>query len=280
MELRQDRRSRSKKTGFWLRCRVLLGLGCSALIMLGGTLLILLIGCVTLFRARRLYSEVLVKWMARAGLWCCGIKFLQHRDFELTERQTVYISNHTSSLDMLVLTAVGLPRTRYFLSGFLRRIIPIGVIGYVMGVFWTALQKYPEKRTRLFQHAERTLRHTGESVFLTPEGQQIGCFNKGAFHLATNLSAPIQPIFINIPDDVDPGPWTTNKNLDLRPGRVDIYFKPPIDTANWMLKDLEANRDSVRDFYTEWQEELAAANVQSTETEHHQPSRVGSDVTT
>ena len=34
--------------------------------------------------------------------------------------QTVYVSNHSSTLDVFVLIALGLPRTRFFLSGFLQ----------------------------------------------------------------------------------------------------------------------------------------------------------------
>lgn len=256
MEMRQDHRANRRKTAWNVRCRVVLGLACCVFILVVGTAVSLIVGCVTLFRARRLVNEWLVKWMARAGLWCCGVRVNVHRPFDWPTKQTVYISNHTSSLDLLVLTSVGLPNTRYFLSGFLRKIVPIGIIGYVLGVFWTPPQSKPEMRTALFQRAERTLRRTGESVFLTPEGQQVGRFNKGAFHLATNLSAPIQPIYVDIPIDVDPGPWLGNEKFDLRPGTVNVYFKPPIDTAHWKIQDLESNRDSVREFYADWASEL------------------------
>jgi len=216
-------------------------------------LVLLALGCLTLFRTRRLYATI-VTWMARAGLCCCGVRVHVHQPFDFPEQQTVYIANHSSALDMFVVTSLGLPNTRYFLSGFLRKIVPIGVIGYILGAFWTAPQTKPAQRTQLFQRAERVLRRTGESVFLTPEGQQIGKFNKGAFHLATNLTAPIQPIFISIPSEVDPGPWIGNENLDLRPGSVNVYFKPAIPTERWNLEDLEANRDFVRDVYAGYAE--------------------------
>jgi 1-acyl-sn-glycerol-3-phosphate acyltransferase len=256
METRQDQRVNRRKTPWNIRCRVIWGLVCCGFILVVGTAVLLLVGCVTLFRVRRFYAEVFVKWMARAGLWCCGVRVIVDRPFDWPTDQTVYISNHTSSLDLFVLISLGLPNTRYFLSGFLRKIVPLGIIGYVLGVFWTAPQSKPEMRTALFQRAEKTLRRTGESVFLTPEGQKIGRFNKGAFHLATNLSASIQPIYVDIPLDVDPGPWVGNQNLDLRPGIVNVYFKPSIDTTQWKIQDLESNRDSIRDFYADWASEL------------------------
>lgn len=257
METRKDQRDGRGKTSWGVRCRVVLGLACCVAILVVGAAFLLVVGCFTLFRARRLYAEGLVKWMARTGLWCCGVRVNVNRPFDWPTEQTVYISNHKSSLDLFVLTSLGLPNTRYFLSGFLRKIVPLGIVGYVLGVFWTAPQTKPQKRTELFQRAERILRRTGESVFLTPEGQQIGLFNKGAFHLATNLAAPIQPIYVDIPVDVDPGPWIGNEDIDLRPGNVNIYFKPPIDTTGWTLEDLESNRDSIRDLYADWAGELA-----------------------
>jgi 1-acyl-sn-glycerol-3-phosphate acyltransferase len=54
------------------------------------------------------------------------------------------------------------------------------------------------------------LERTGESVYLSPEGERVtggrvGHFNKGAFHLATDLHAPIVPLFLRIPRAMDPG---------------------------------------------------------------------------
>ena len=48
------------------------------------------------------------------------------------------------------------------------------------------------------------LRRTGQSVFLSPEGTrvrtgEIGPFNKGAFHLAGDLGAPLLPLYIAVP---------------------------------------------------------------------------------
>jgi 1-acyl-sn-glycerol-3-phosphate acyltransferase len=161
---------------------------------------------------------------------------------------------------MFVIIALGLPNSRYFLSGFLRKFLPLWLIGWLIGIFWTALQKYPERRTKIFQNAERVLRRTGESVFLTPEGQVTWRFNKGAFHLATALRAPILPIYILIPNDVDPGPWFGGDGLTARPGEVHVHYKPPIETSQWRLADLDANRNRVREMYLAWKQELLATH--------------------
>jgi hypothetical protein len=39
------------------------------------------------------------------------------------------------------------------------------------------------------------------------------------------------------------------------PGRIDVHFKPAIDTSAWQLSDLVANKESVRDRFVEWHRE-------------------------
>jgi 1-acyl-sn-glycerol-3-phosphate acyltransferase len=112
------------------------------------------------------------------------------------------------------------------------------------------------KRVRCFQHAERVLRRTGESVYLSPEGRRvtdgaIGHFNKGAFHLATNLRVPLLPLYIDIPPDVDPG-----RGHLVVPGTVEVHVLPEVPTEGWVLDDLLANKASVREAFVSFQEHL------------------------
>ena len=98
-------------------------------------------------------------------------------------------------------------------------------------IFWTVPQEFPEKRREIFKRADRILRETGDSVYLSPEGKrvttgEIGHFNKGSFHLATSLHAPIVPIYFAIPREINPG-----MGYDAKPGTIDVYFLPPIDTS-------------------------------------------------
>jgi 1-acyl-sn-glycerol-3-phosphate acyltransferase len=221
--------------------------------------LMLATAALTLFQARRFYAEVLMKSLGRLILWLWGVRVVVHAPMTFPQQQTIYISNHSSTLDMFVLVALGLPNTRFFLSGYLRKIIPFGVIGYLTGIFWTVPQAYPQQRTRIFQAAEKTLRRTGESVYLSPEGMRvvtgkIGHFNKGAFHLATALGVPIVPFYIRIPRTGDPG-----MGVDARPGTIEVIVKPVISTAGWQLVELEQNRDVVRNLFVRWHEELNTA---------------------
>jgi 1-acyl-sn-glycerol-3-phosphate acyltransferase len=234
----------------------------AALVVLGAA-------AATAFRARRFYVEVLCRGFARALLRLLGVRLVVHNDRPWPVTQTVYISNHTSGLDVFVLLALALPNTRFFLSGFflsgfLRAIVPMGIIGQLAGTFWTVPQIYPRRRVRVFQRADRILRRTGESVYLSPEGMRVqtgemGAFNKGAFHLAGSLGAPLLPLYLAVPlpehlypTGTDrPSDYTVRTNLksflmDFRPCEVHVYVDSPIDTSAWRLEDLDRNRQMVR----------------------------------
>lgn len=226
---------------------VLLALASAALISVTALVLIP-VGMLTLFRARPLY--------ARCARWCClailrlyGIRVRVHQTRPFPDTQTIYISNHSSTVDLFVLVALGLPRCRFFMGGFLRKYVPLGYVAWLMGTFFTVPQHRPADRTRIFQRAEQMLRRTSESVYLSPEGGRIttgrmGHFNKGAFHLATNLKAPIVPLYFAIPRHSDPG-----RGYDARPGTVHVHVLPAIDTSNWTVADVAVNTERVRTMF-------------------------------
>lgn len=219
----------------------------------------------TLFRARRLYARV-ATLTARAVLRVWSLRVVVHRDEPLPAAQTVYVSNHSSTIDLFVLVALGLPDTRFFLSGDLRKLLPLGFIARLMGTFFTAPQSRPAERVRIFSRADAALRRTGESVYLSPEGARItsggiGRFNKGAFHLATSLRAPIVPLYFAIPPEIDPG-----RGYDARPGTVHVHVKPAIDTSAWRLADLAANTRAVRRQFIQWHREHRGADCARSES--------------
>jgi 1-acyl-sn-glycerol-3-phosphate acyltransferase len=214
-----------------------------------GSIVMLIVAGMTCFLARRFYSEVLARGLGAGVLQIWGVRLRAHGAPQRERAQTVYVSNHTSTIDLFALIALGLPRTRFFLSGFLKKLVPLGIVGSLIRVFWTVPQEYPEERRRIFKRADRILRATGDSVYLSPEGMrvttgEIGCFNKGSFHLATSLHAPIVPIYFAIPPSMNPG-----MGYDAKPGTIDLHFLPPIDTSHWTVEDVEGNRDAVRDLF-------------------------------
>jgi len=230
--------------------------GASFAVLTAGALLMLACAVSTLFLTPRFYRERIGAPIGRLILRIWGIDYEVHGAPAPADVQAVYVSNHTSSLDPFVLIALALPNTRFFLSGFLRKLLPLGLIGYLIGIFWTVPQQYPERRRRIFERAARILRRTGESVYLSPEGQritngEIGPFNKGSFHLATALRAPIVPMYLQIPRASNPG-----RGLHARPGTIHVHFRAPVDTRSWRVEDLALNRDRMRELYVSWHSEL------------------------
>ncbi|MCI0517087.1 MAG: 1-acyl-sn-glycerol-3-phosphate acyltransferase [Woeseiaceae bacterium] len=225
------------------------------LLMTLGSIAMLLVALLTAFRARRYYSEQMAARLGRWSLRIWGVRLIVHDAPAETTEQRVYISNHTSTIDVFALIGLALPNTRFFMSGFLRKLLPLGLIGYLVGTFWTVPQVYPEKRVEIFRRAESVLRRSGESVYLSPEGKRVttgdvGAFNKGSFHLATVLRAPILPFYIATPPELDPG-----MGYCAGPGEVHVYFKPAIVTTGWKLEDLVKNKERVRDLFVEWHHE-------------------------
>src|SRR3954468_23307243 len=145
----------------------------SFVVLTVGAVVMLAVAVPTLFLARRFYSEVIGRAIGVAILRLWNVRYIEHHLSPLPRRQAVYISNHTSTIDVFLLIALGLPRARFFLSGFLRKMIPLGVIGYLIRIFWTVPQEFPEKRRRIFARADRILRRSGDSVYLSPEGMRV-----------------------------------------------------------------------------------------------------------
>ncbi len=234
--------------------RIVFGLraGATLVLMSVGALVMLVIATLTLFQCRRFYSEGIATPLGRLALKIWGIRIRVHGHWPVAKGQVVYVSNHTSTIDLFALIALGLPNTRYFLSGFLRKLVPLGVIGYCIGIFWTVPQDLQARRIEIFQRAAGVLRRTGESVYLSPEGERIttgdiGHFNKGSFHLALALGVPIVPVFIAIPPAINPG-----KGLNAASGMIDVHFHEAISTADWRLPDLIAHKEAVRQRFVEW----------------------------
>jgi 1-acyl-sn-glycerol-3-phosphate acyltransferase len=237
-----------RKTPGLARARLL---GTAACLVIGAAAAVLVpIGVMTAFRARLIYARV-ARRAAMAILWLYGVRVRVRvqQDRPFPRAQTIYVSNHSSTLDLFVLVALGLPNCRFFLGGSLRKYIPLGYIAWLMGTFFTVPQDRPEERRVIFAGAERTLRRTGESVYLSPEGGRIttgaiGHFNKGAFHLATNLRVPIVPLYFDIPRAMDPG-----RGFNARAGIVTVHVLPSIDTSTWVLDDLNQNTERVREIF-------------------------------
>jgi 1-acyl-sn-glycerol-3-phosphate acyltransferase len=191
----------------------------------------------------------IIKPVFRLFFIIVGMK-ISYPEKKYTGEQVIYTLNHSSTLDNFLIAAMGLSDTRYFLSWpHTYKVIPLTITSLLQGTFYTPSQTDRSARVRCFQNAEKILKKTGYSAILSPEGTrvctgEIGPFNKGTFHLATNLKIPIVPVYFYIPHHVNS--WAT---FYIKPGHVAIDLLPMVDTSDWTLDRLDEQRESVRKMY-------------------------------
>ena len=63
------------------------------------------VAVITLFRCRRFYSERIATPFGRLILRIWGIRMIVHQPMPFPARQVVFISNHTSTIDVFALVA-------------------------------------------------------------------------------------------------------------------------------------------------------------------------------
>lgn len=233
---------------------VVLSAATLSLLMIAAVVM-LAVATVTLYRARRLYAEVMARWLSRVILSMWGVRVEVHRTEPFPGTQTIYVSNHSSTLDMFVLVLLGLPNTRFVgaedLEGFLRWMAPLGIISHAMGTLWAPPPSKAVERARWFRRTGRLLRRTRGSIYLSPEGERvttgrIGPFNHDNLQLAANLAAPIVPLYIEIPRHIDPG-----RGFNARPGTVHVHVLPALSTRGWTPESVERHTEALRDVFVE-----------------------------
>ena len=233
-----------------LRRSLATGLLCASALTMG------LVALLTGGRARGLVRRGLLGPTARAWLAIVGVKLERVPPSPFPDEPCFFVANHTSALDNVVTAALGLPRTRFFTSRSTIPYLPVTLVNLAVGTFFLSEQHEPGKRVGEFTRATETLRRTGESAFLTPEGfrnrsGRIARFNKAAFHMATVLRRPIVPLFYEVPPGTDPG-----MGFFPFPGPVRVHVLPAVRTEAWRLEDLESNAARVRELFVEQQRRL------------------------
>lgn len=132
-------------------------------------------------------------------------------------QQTVFISNHSSSLD-IPLNKMLLPKSIFVVNDWV----------YNSPIYGKAIRSagfFPVTKG-LEDNIEKLEQHIGNefSVIIYPEGTRsssnaLGRFHKGAFYLADELNLPIQPVYLLGCTDV----WPKNE-LVIFDGQVTVVF--------------------------------------------------------
>jgi putative phosphoserine phosphatase/1-acylglycerol-3-phosphate O-acyltransferase len=164
-----------------------------------------------------------------------------------SQRPAVFIFNHQSGVDMLLLCKM-LRRDIVGIAKQEARRNPI--FGPVMAMVGTVfIDRFNHERAlEALKPALDALRE-GYSLVIAPEGTRsptpkIGRFKKGAFHMAMAAGVPIVPIVFRNTLDALP-----KHGFVVRPAVVEATVLPPIPTSDWTVDTLDQEIERVRNLY-------------------------------
>jgi 1-acyl-sn-glycerol-3-phosphate acyltransferase len=221
------------------------------LLLLIYTPIILFLLIISFGRLSNFVIEYIAPSIARPVLWVLGIDFRIKKHVDPIPAPAVYIINHGSTLDMLTILAMGLPKVR-FVAKWEFQYNPIFLIlGRLTGQVFIRRQQ-SEKAIQTLQKSVKRIHKHKLSVLMAPEGSRkhpgiIGPFKKGPFRMAMDLKYPIVPIYFEGNRELSSGDYLVTKT-----GTAIAHIHPPIDTSNWKVETLEQHMEEVRGKYLDW----------------------------
>ncbi|MEX0679950.1 MAG: lysophospholipid acyltransferase family protein [Balneolales bacterium] len=204
----------------------------------------------------------LVTWigyiLGRSSLAVAGVRVkICYHDKKPTG-PAIFLINHSSTLDILVVLSIFLPRVRYIAKREIQYnpffLLLVKFLGQIM-----INRKDSRSTLEQLQNAYTHIRENRLSMMFAPEGTrsktgEIGPFKSGAFHTAIELGYPIVPVYFEGAYKLCPG-----NALVTLPGTVTVHFHPPIDTSGWDKKNIRQHREKVRNMYLKWKSEEQAS---------------------
>jgi len=174
---------------------------------------------------------------SRLVLAVAGIKVVVHGDENRRGDRHIFVANHNSGVEIFALFA----RLRWVKFVAKAELFRIPIVGRAMRhAGMIPIERQNQLRARASIQQAGMVIESGASVILFPEGTRsrtyaLRPFKKGAFVLAIEMQAPIVPVAIHGTLDIMP-----KGSLLIRPGRVDLHFLPPIETAGKAYEDRDA----------------------------------------
>lgn len=231
--------------------RSFLGLIAFVLIFLIGLPFIFLISILFQGRGADFIMKFIAPAIARPVLAIIGIKYSVFQHGEPFNQPAVYLINHSSTLDIPSMMAVGIAKIRFVAKWELQYFPFFFIAGRLTGQVFIKRQN-SEKAIQTLQKTYARLKKNNLSVMLAPEGSRkhegiIGPFKKGAFRMAIDLGYPIVPIYFEGNDKLSLG-----GSIMAKSGVVNAHIHPPIDTSNWEAENLSDHVAEVRKMYQNW----------------------------
>lgn len=236
---------------FFEYIRSILGIVTFFLVFLVATPVILLMLFLSFGGLTNFIVESVAPLMMKPVFAVSGIDFEIRRHGDSVKRPAVYLVNHSSTVDLLTILALGLPRVRFVAKWELQYNPIFFILGRLTGQVFIRRQN-TEKAIAAMQKSYDRVRRNKLSVLMAPEGSRkhpgiIGPFKKGPFHLAIDLGYPVVPIYFEGNRELSVGGSLLSKS-----GKAVAHIHEPIDTSGWSKETLEEHILEVRQLYLDW----------------------------
>jgi len=178
----------------------------------------------------------IAKLWARMLLWLTNTRVeVIGRENVLREKPQIFMANHQSDFDILIVLAHIPGQFRWIAK---KELFKIPVFGKAMrnaGYIEIDRQNH-EKALKSLDEAARKIRE-GKSVVTFPEGTRsrdgkIKPFKQGMFHLAIQAGVPIVPISIIGASEIMP-----KRTLKVKPGKITMVIERPVDVKGYTLEN-------------------------------------------
>lgn len=219
---------------------------------------LLVTNTVTLGRSTNFYVKYVVPYFSRLTLRILGIRYENVFHTDGWPSQAMVIINHSSTLDILTMFALGVPKVRFVAKWEIQYIPVFFLIGRISGQIFIRRQRSQKAIQTLHKAYKRILRQK-LSVLMAPEGSRkhegrIGPFKKGPFRMAMDLGYPIVPVFFEGNQELSQG-----GSMIARPGKIHAHIFPPISTKGWAVDSVDLKIREIREFYELCDEDIELA---------------------
>ena len=162
----------------------------------------------------------------------------------LTDRPQIFMSNHQSDFDILIVLANIPGQFRWIAK---KELFKIPIFGKAMrnAGYIEIDRQHHDNAMKSLEEAAHKIRD-GKSVVTFPEGTRskdgtIKPFKQGMFHLAIQSGVPIIPISIVGANKIMP-----KRSLLIKPGRIKMIIDRPVDVSLYSIETRAELIDKVR----------------------------------
>lgn len=206
------------------------------------------VGLGLLNRSRKQAVELGASFASTLGLALGGIRLQVTGEQHLwSHRPAVFIFNHQSALDMLVMVKLLRRDATGVVKMELAGVPVLGQFFRLADVAFIQRGNTAQAKAALAPAVDRL--RDGTSLVISPEGTRtatprLAPFRKGAFHVAMQAGVPVVPVVIRNAGELM---WRGAKTL--RSGEIEVVVHPPVPTGTWTVDQLDDRVAEVRQLY-------------------------------